>query len=166
MSTIVPMPVRVKPPPAEIGEIISPGCAFFETATPANGARMTVFVQVLALERRRAARRHSTCWPRRSPSLARERVALGARGVEVGLRCGAAGAASSLGARRVALGLLEPHRGLAQRGAPPQLRLGERERAAGLESSRRASTWPSFDVHAFLDGTSCTLPVTFEETVA
>ena len=26
MSTIVPMPVRVKPPPADTGEIISPGC--------------------------------------------------------------------------------------------------------------------------------------------
>ena len=42
MSTMVEMPVRVKPPPAEIGEIISPGCASFEIATPANGARITV----------------------------------------------------------------------------------------------------------------------------
>ena len=42
MSTIVPMPVRVKPPPAEIGEIISPGCADLATTTPLNGARMTV----------------------------------------------------------------------------------------------------------------------------
>src|SRR6185503_8109595 len=39
MSISVAMPVRVKPPPAEIGETISPGCAFFETMTPANGAR-------------------------------------------------------------------------------------------------------------------------------
>ena len=39
MSTIVPMPVRVKPPPADTGEIISPGCASFEIATPSNGAR-------------------------------------------------------------------------------------------------------------------------------
>ena len=39
MSTIVQMPVRVKPPPAETGEIISPGCASFEIATPSNGAR-------------------------------------------------------------------------------------------------------------------------------
>ena len=39
MSTIVPMPVRVKPPPADTGEIISPGCASFEMATPSNGAR-------------------------------------------------------------------------------------------------------------------------------
>ena len=32
MSTMVPMPVRVKPPPADTGEIISPGCASFEIA--------------------------------------------------------------------------------------------------------------------------------------
>ena len=36
---MVAMPVRVKPPPADIGEIISPGCASFEITTPANGAR-------------------------------------------------------------------------------------------------------------------------------
>ena len=42
MSTIVQMPVRVKPPPADTGEIISPGCASFEMTTPANGARMIV----------------------------------------------------------------------------------------------------------------------------
>ena len=41
MSTIVQMPVRVKPP-ADIGEIISPGCAFLVVTTPANGARMIV----------------------------------------------------------------------------------------------------------------------------
>ena len=42
MSTIVQMPVRVKPPPADTGEIISPGCASFEIATPSNGARTTM----------------------------------------------------------------------------------------------------------------------------
>ena len=42
MSTIVPMPVRVKPPPAEIGEIISPGWAALAITTPLNGARITV----------------------------------------------------------------------------------------------------------------------------
>ena len=42
MSTMVQMPVRVKPPPAETGDTISPGCASFEIATPLNGARMTV----------------------------------------------------------------------------------------------------------------------------
>ena len=42
MSTIVPMPVRVKPPPADSGETISPGCAALAITTPANGARTTV----------------------------------------------------------------------------------------------------------------------------
>ena len=42
MSTSVPMPVRIEPPPPEIGEIISPGCAAFATITPVNGARITV----------------------------------------------------------------------------------------------------------------------------
>ena len=40
MSTIVHTPVRVKPPPAESGEIISPGCALRSTTTPPNGARI------------------------------------------------------------------------------------------------------------------------------
>ena len=39
MSTMVPTPVRVKPPPAEIGEMISPDCADLATITPSNGAR-------------------------------------------------------------------------------------------------------------------------------
>ena len=42
MSTIVQMPVRVKPPPADTGDTISPGCASLVTATPLNGARMIV----------------------------------------------------------------------------------------------------------------------------
>jgi hypothetical protein len=42
MSTIVPRPVRVNPPPAEIGDTISPSCAAFTVTTPANGARTTV----------------------------------------------------------------------------------------------------------------------------
>ena len=39
MSTSVQMPVRVKLPPADMGEIISPGCAFLTVITPAKGAR-------------------------------------------------------------------------------------------------------------------------------
>ena len=42
MSTMVQMPVRVKPPPADTGDTISPGCASFEMATPLKGARMIV----------------------------------------------------------------------------------------------------------------------------
>ena len=33
------MPVRVKPPPAEIGDTISPTCASLETTMPVNGER-------------------------------------------------------------------------------------------------------------------------------
>jgi len=40
MSTMVQMPVRVKPPPAEPGDTISPVCAFFTVTTPAKGAVM------------------------------------------------------------------------------------------------------------------------------
>ena len=42
MSTIVPMPVRVKPPPADIGDTISPSWAALTVTMPANGARTTV----------------------------------------------------------------------------------------------------------------------------
>ena len=34
--------LRVKPPPAEIGEIISPSSASFEMAMPLNGALITM----------------------------------------------------------------------------------------------------------------------------
>ena len=43
MSTIVPMPVRVKPPPAESGETISPGCAALAVTTPAKARGTTEY---------------------------------------------------------------------------------------------------------------------------
>ena len=49
MSTIVQMPVRVKPPPAEIGEIISPGWALRSTTTPPKGARILCLSSTVAL---------------------------------------------------------------------------------------------------------------------
>ena len=49
MSTIVHTPVRVKPPPAESGEIISPGCALRSTTTPPNGARIACLSSTAAL---------------------------------------------------------------------------------------------------------------------
>ena len=75
MSTMVEMPVRVKPPPAETGETISPGWASLEIATPANGARMIVsssswredggaaarHLDVAAAAARRRASRLSAC---------------------------------------------------------------------------------------------------------
>ena len=49
MSTIVQMPVRVKPPPAETGEIISPGWALRSMTTPPNGARILCLSSTAAL---------------------------------------------------------------------------------------------------------------------
>jgi hypothetical protein len=74
MSTIVPIPVRVNPPPAEIGEIISPGCADFVTTTPLNGARITVFSRLASANRwlaTAAARRASAASSRAAAWLAR-----------------------------------------------------------------------------------------------
>ena len=51
MSTTVPMPVRVKPPPADSGETISPGCAALAITTPENGARTTVWSRLMSLTR-------------------------------------------------------------------------------------------------------------------
>ena len=45
------MPVRVKPPPAETGDTVSPGCASFEMATPLKGARMMVSSRFVFAER-------------------------------------------------------------------------------------------------------------------
>ena len=42
MSTMVPTPVRVKPPPADKGDTISPTCAAFAITMPENGARTVV----------------------------------------------------------------------------------------------------------------------------
>ena len=65
MSTIVQMPVRVKPPPADIGEIISPGCALRSTTTPPNGARIWCLSSTAAV---RCASSRAVCacacaWP-------------------------------------------------------------------------------------------------------
>ncbi len=55
MSTIVPMPVRVKPPPADIGETISPSCAALTVTIPANGARTTVSSRLRSARASRAS---------------------------------------------------------------------------------------------------------------
>ncbi len=60
MSTMVQTPVRVKPPPAEIGEIISPGCALRSTTTPPNGARIACLSSTAAL-RCASSRAVSSC---------------------------------------------------------------------------------------------------------
>ena len=55
MSTIVPMPVRVNPPPADIGETISPSCAALTVTMPANGARTTVSSRLRSASASRAS---------------------------------------------------------------------------------------------------------------
>ena len=53
MSTIVQMPVRVNPPPADTGDTISPGCASLVVAIipTADRAKATVKVRVGFAER-------------------------------------------------------------------------------------------------------------------
>ena len=74
MSTIVPMPVRVKPPPAEIGDTISPSCAALTVTTPANGARTTVSSRLRSAnataERATSSARFATSSPVRAASYA------------------------------------------------------------------------------------------------
>ena len=62
MSTIVPMPERVKPPPADTGEIISPGCASFEIATPSNGARTVMSARSVRCWLTRLSDTLTCCW--------------------------------------------------------------------------------------------------------
>ena len=42
ISTIEQIPVLVKPPPADTGDTISPGCAALKTTTPPKGARIFI----------------------------------------------------------------------------------------------------------------------------
>ena len=153
MSTMVQMPVRVKPPPADIGEIISPGWASFEITTPANGARIDSVVEVLL----RAAR------PARSATSTSARAAARAGRASAST---SASAASSVG-RPTTPSLVEqlarplelaaaPRAGAPRsRRAPARprrsSRLRERERRRAWRSSSRASTWPSRDRHPLLD---------------
>src|SRR3990172_9111642 len=84
MSTIVQIPVRVKPPPADTGETISPGCASFEIATPLNGARMIVLSSsVLAKSTCRSAT--LTCSPA-AQVFAALRIHIGLGTIDLGLR--------------------------------------------------------------------------------
>ena len=76
MSTIVAMPLRVKPPPAEIGEIISPGCAALTVTTPANGARTIVLSSCTC----------ATATPSRATSIADSLLASRARQVSTSVR--------------------------------------------------------------------------------
>ncbi len=165
MSTIVQMPVRVKPPPAETGDTISPGCASLVIAMPLNGARMIVLS--------RSSARSSTC---RSATLTCSRERGDARVDRIDFRLG-----------RVELRLRDDAV-FEQRGhaAERDLRFGEPDfvllhvaaapprpapwpaPARRAASSRPAARAPGPRVTAMPSSTltSITLPVIFEEMVA
>jgi hypothetical protein len=163
MSTTVPMPVRVKPPPAEMGEIISPGCASLVVTTPSNGARMTMSSICCchkATWRSPVVMSSSCCRQARRSDLALDSA------VQVGLRRDVL--FGQLGfAREFLVGLFELRPGFFQRRrAESNWAWATSRLVRMLESSSRATTWLFLDLHALLDSTSMTLPVTLDETVA
>ena len=146
---MVQMPVRVKPPPAETGEIISPGCASLETAMPLNGARITVSSM--------SVRRRATCCSatltsvRAACSRARRASTCGVGRVEVGRRHDAFLLEPLLAAERE-LGFADPHFGFEQliagRG---ELRLGQLQHGARRGVVEAREHLPLLHGHAFLD---------------
>ena len=165
MSTMVLMPVRVKPPPADTGDTISPGWASLLSATPRNGARITVSSIAVCCS--------ATCRSATSDLLAQrgdagdERVDLGLRLVHVGrggqplLRQPLAAAEHEPRLLQPDLRLRGPHGATASSWACARSSI-----ARTVESSSRASTWPSRTAMPSSTFTSTTLPVTLEDTVA
>ena len=164
MSTMVLMPVRVKPPPAETGDTISPGCASFDSATPLNGARITMSsiavccnatwlcatVTCSRTELMRALNELTSAWAW-SMADGVVRPSFISRSWRCRLMRASASRTSISGtARRVACNW-------ARASVIP---------ACSVESSSRASTWPSRTAMPSSTLTSITLPVTFDETVA
>ena len=164
MSTIVQMPVRVKPPPAETGETISPGCASFEIATPLNGARMTVSsIAVCCIAIWLSAT--LTCSCADAMRATSESTSAFALSMSFGVfrpslrrrswRCNCTRACSS----RTSLS------GICRFAASSCARYSL-SAACSVESSSRARTWPSRTAMPSSTFTSMTLPVTFDDTVA
>ena len=163
---MVQMPVRVKPPPAEIGEIISPGWAFLEVTMPANGARMivssiccchmldlrsaTVTSALLLLQARLEATSHPTS--ARSKSACVRDVVF----CQVGRALQLLSSASFSRARVSSSAFF----------ADSNWASATRRLVLTFVSSSRANTWPSFTFIPSSTSTSMTLPVTLEETVA
>ena len=146
MSTIVPMPVRVKPPPAEMGEIISPGCADLATTTPAKGARITV-LSSCTLATRHGLLRHADLLLR-AGELGAQRVALRQGGVHR-LLADQLPPQQLLLPREVALGLIELGADLGQlRASRRQLGPGQRERGLGLGVVEPGQDLALLDPHA------------------
>ena len=83
MSTIVQMPVRVKPPPADTGEIISPGCASFGNHDARKRRADGEIIQVLLRQRDAALGYRDVAAP--GIQARRERSDLGICCVQLGL---------------------------------------------------------------------------------
>ena len=149
MSTIVPMPERVKPPPADTGEIISPGCASFEIATPSNGARTVMSARSVRCWFTRLSRHLHLLLGKRDPRL--DRLHLRPRRVQLGppdhllleQLLTAAEGQLRLAQPCLVLGCAAP-RGL-------ELRFGDRERRPHLRVVEPREHLPLPDRLAFLD---------------
>jgi len=164
MSTIVEMPVLVKPPPADIGEIISPGCAFFEIATPANGARISMSAR-FCLSRstdRSAARTCSTCaaWRASStPTSASTESQSDCAAIPLARR-------SRMRCLRIVASLSCAAISTVTRCAAASCASASARLCAVWRSSRRARTCPFSTFIPSSTSTSTTFPVTFDDTVA
>ena len=165
MSTMVLMPVRVKPPPAETGDTISPGWASLLRRHAAE-RRADDRVVERGLLQRHLPLGHRDLLAQRGDA-GDDRVDLGLRLVHVG--------------RGGQLLLEEPLAPAEHRACASSSRTsdsGTARRAASswacarpsiartVESSRRASTWPSRTAIPSSTFTSTTLPVTLDDTVA
>jgi hypothetical protein len=164
MSTIVQMPVRVKPPPAETGDTISPGCASFEIATPENGARITMSSMAVCC---RATCCSATAICSRSEATRATRAFTSAFALSISAAVTRPSFArrSRRACTRRASSRRTSASGTARRAASSCARASA-SAARIVESSRRASTWPSRTLMPSSTFTSTTLPVTFDETVA
>ena len=130
MSTMVPMPVRVKPPPAEIGEIISPGCADLAMTTPAERGADDGVVELHLRDRQRLLRDLDLLLDVGEPGP--QHVPLGERGVQA-LRAHQLPVEEPLLADVVALGLIELGAYLGElRARGHELGLRQAEPGAGL----------------------------------
>ena len=164
MSTRVPMPVRMLPPPPEIGEIISPGCAALVTMTPLNGARMIV---LSAPREAMASWSCDTRTARRSEAsrAAREsRSAMAASSADAAISCRAASSRCRLSVRsaRVSWACDSANWDC----AAATCDCASSFCASASEGSSVARTWPAVTRWPSSIITSRTLPVIFDETVA
>ncbi len=164
MSTSVPMPVRVKPPPAEFGEIISPGWASLVVITPEKGARMTVS----STSWRRAATSRaatSTCWRPSARRAANESASASAASTSFWLL---APPPNSRCCRCRVMVACRRRTSFSSRArcACTSWASASASAAPWVLASRRASSCPSRTSIPSSISTSATLPVTFEETVA